>query len=180
MGKMTFAISCEIGISFEKVKQFKIYGSQLEFIRDMEEKVRKYMQDFGEILAFKNELVDKTIYKVYCEINVSPELIRQFEKWGEWEFTRAMDKELRFSLNGLGEIIAFKNDLVYERDETSYQKPALKVLDTNDTVPNVLVQILNGIFNLGDLFSSSKVLFYFFICEIWANPVTRALPIELV
>lgn len=74
-----------------------------------------------------------------------------------------MDKELRFSLNGLGEIIAFKNDLVYERDETSYQKPALKVLDTNDTVPNVLVQILKGIFNLGDLFSSSKVLFYFFI-----------------
>lgn len=118
MGKMTFDISCEIGISLEDVKQLnKNDYFQSEYVRDTEEKVKIYLKDFGEILEFKNELVDKTKYKFFCKIRVLPELIIQFEKWGQWEFTRLMDRELRLSLNGLGEILDFQNDLDYTLDE---------------------------------------------------------------
>ncbi len=115
---MTLDFYCEIGISFEKVKQFSNLWSQTEFIRDTEEKVRLYMQDYGEILEFKNELVDKTIYKVHCKLNVFRELVGQFEKWGEVEFARMMDRELRLNFIDLGEILDFKNHLDYTRDES--------------------------------------------------------------
>ncbi|NHM32013.1 hypothetical protein [Neobacillus terrae] len=79
------------------------------------------MNEFGGILDFTNEVNKGNKLNTFCKINVSPELVKAFEKGDKWEFTRMMEKDLRLTLLGFGEVLDFKNDVVYEPDKNTFK-----------------------------------------------------------
>jgi hypothetical protein len=61
---------------------------------------------------FYHNILEKKV-KIFCKIDVSPELVKQFNKW---EFIRMMEKDLRIKLNNFGEVLEFKNDINVDLD----------------------------------------------------------------
>jgi hypothetical protein len=54
--------------------------------------------------------------KVASDITLSPELVREFEKTDKVEFLRRLERELRLSMNDLGEASNFRMDVDYDNN----------------------------------------------------------------
>jgi hypothetical protein len=113
LGKMNINVTTEVILSDEYLNQPDKLQDEIDFI----------LHKFGEIEEFKKEL-DGDRLTVKTRLNATDLQVKLFEKWGEWEYARNLDRDMKMNFIGFGEVescISAVRD--YEPTKKTFKNP---------------------------------------------------------
>lgn len=93
MGKMNISVTTEIILSDEYLDQPDKLQEEIDFI----------LHKFGEIEEFNKQLNDGRLI-VKTRLKATELQVKLFEKWGQWEYARNLDRDMKMNFIGFGEV----------------------------------------------------------------------------
>ncbi|XXM73046.1 hypothetical protein ACQ0QQ_03870 [Lysinibacillus sphaericus] len=113
MGKMNINVTTEVILSDEYMNQPDKLQEEIDFI----------LHKFGEIEEFNKELEGDRL-TVKTRLEAADLQVKLFEKWGEWEYARNLDRDMKMNFIGFGEVESCTSAVRdYEPTKKTFKNP---------------------------------------------------------
>ncbi|MGR3763086.1 hypothetical protein [Rossellomorea sp. NS-SX7] len=119
MGNMKITVTSEINLSAEYTDQPDKLQEEIDFI----------LNKFGEIEEFSKKTDDHDILTLKTRLNAHDLQVKLFEKWGEWEYARNLDRDMKMNFIGFGEVKTCTSAVRdYEPTKKTFKNPLRSLL----------------------------------------------------
>ncbi|OIU68629.1 hypothetical protein [Rossellomorea aquimaris] len=114
MGKMNIHVTTNVILSEEYRNQPDKLQEEIDFI----------LHKFGEIEEFRIEQDADGRLTVNTRLKAADLQVKLFEKWGQWEYARNLDRDMKMNFIGFGEVESCTSAVRdYEPTKRAFKNP---------------------------------------------------------